>query len=235
MVDSKQGMKALILVGGFGTRLRPMTLTKPKPLVDFGNKPILCHQIEALAKAGVTEVILAINYQPELMMEALIDYQERVSCLLIFALCLPDVRISNLVLLQYGIKITCSIEDEPLGTAGPIRLAEEILLKNNPSGLFFVFNADIICDYPLDQMVEFHKAHGKEGTIVVTKVEDPRRYGVIVADEQNKIQRFVEKPEVFVSNKINAGMYLFNADILKRIPLRPTSIEREIFPAMAED
>jgi len=94
-----------------------------------------------------------------------------------------------------------------------------------------VFNADIICDYPLDQMVEFHKAHGKEGTLVVTKVEDPRRYGVIVADEQNKIQRFVEKPEVFVSNKINAGMYLFNADILKRIPLKPTSIEREIFPA----
>ena len=84
-------------------------------------------------------------------------------------------------------------------------------------------------------MVDFHKRHGKEGTLVVTKVDDPRRYGVIVADENNKIQRFVEKPEVFVSNKINAGMYLFNAEILKRIPLKPTSIEREIFPAMAED
>lgn len=72
-------MKALILVGGFGTRLRPMTLTVPKPLVDFGNKPILCHQIEALAKAGVTEVILAINYQPEVMMKALGEYEKLVS------------------------------------------------------------------------------------------------------------------------------------------------------------
>jgi mannose-1-phosphate guanylyltransferase len=72
-------MKALILVGGFGTRLRPMTLTVPKPLVDFGNKPILCHQIEALAKAGVTEVILAINYQPEVMMKALEEYEKLVS------------------------------------------------------------------------------------------------------------------------------------------------------------
>ena len=93
-------MKALILVGGFGTRLRPITLSVPKPLVDFGNKPIVCHQIEALAKAGVKEVILAINYQPEVMKEELAAYEK-----------------------EYGIKITCSLEDEPLGTAGPIRLA----------------------------------------------------------------------------------------------------------------
>merc|ERR1712110_115676 len=96
-------MKALILVGGFGTRLRPMTLTCPKPLVDFCNKPILCHQIEALATAGVTEVILAINYQPEIMMAKLKDYEK-----------------------EYGIKITCSLEDDPMGTAGPIKLAEKI-------------------------------------------------------------------------------------------------------------
>ena len=76
---SKQIMKALILVGGFGTRLRPMTLTVPKPLVDFGNKPILCHQIQALAQAGVDEVILAINYQPEVMMKALVEYEKLVS------------------------------------------------------------------------------------------------------------------------------------------------------------
>lgn len=109
------------------------------------------------------------------------------------------------------------------------------MLDNNPSGLFFVFNADIICDYPLNEMVEFHKKHGCEGTLVVTKVEDPSRYGVIIADQEGKIERFVEKPASFVSNKINAGMYLFNANILKRIPLKPTSIEREIFPAMAQD
>lgn len=152
-------MKALILVGGFGTRLRPMTITVPKPLIDFGNLPILCHQIEALSKAGVTEVILAVNYQPEFMMNTLRPYEEK-----------------------YGVKISFSIEDEPLGTAGPIRLAKERLLADNPSGLFFVFNADIICTYPLDKMVEFHKSHGKEGTLVVTQVEDPTRYGVIVAN-----------------------------------------------------
>ena len=140
-------MKALILVGGFGTRLRPITLSVPKPLVDFGNKPIVCHQIEALAKAGVKEVILAINYQPEVMKEELSAYEK-----------------------EYGIKITCSLEDEPLGTAGPIRLAQEIIKADNDEQLFFVFNSDVICEYPLQDLVDFHKKHGKEGTIVVTKV-----------------------------------------------------------------
>ena len=93
-------MKALILVGGFGTRLRPLTLTVPKPLVDFVDKPILCHQIKALAACGVTEVILAVNYQPEVMMAALIEMEK-----------------------EYKLKITCSLEDEPLGTAGPLKLA----------------------------------------------------------------------------------------------------------------
>ena len=81
-----------------------------------------------------------------------------------------------------------------MGTAGPIKLAEKILTEGNESGLFFVFNADVICDYPLDQLVAYHKAHGKEGTIVVTKVEDPTRYGVVVAEESGQINRFVEKP-----------------------------------------
>lgn len=136
-----------------------MTLTVPKPLVDFGNKPILCHQIEALAKAGVKEVILAINYQPEVMYKELESMQE-----------------------EYKIKITCSLEDEPLGTAGPIKLAEKLLAgDDNEEGLFFVFNSDIICEYPLEQLVAFHKNHGNEGTIVVTQVKDPSKYGVVVA------------------------------------------------------
>ena len=122
-----------------------------------------------------------------------------------------------------------------MGTAGPIRLAQELLLKDNPEGLFFVFNADIICDYPLTKMIEFHQSHGCEGTLVVTRVEEPSRYGVIVANEDGQIERFVEKPTHFVSNKINAGMYLFNANIIKRIGMKPTSIERETFPAMAAD
>lgn len=131
-------MKALILVGGFGTRLRPMTLTVPKPLMDFGNKPILCHQIEALAGAGVTEIILAVGYQPDEMMASIAAYEAK-----------------------YGIKITISIEDTPMGTAGPLKLAEAKIRENNESGLFFVFNSDVICEYPLQQLVEFHKNHGK--------------------------------------------------------------------------
>ena len=205
-------MKALILVGGFGTRLRPLTLTVPKPLVDFCNLPILCHQIQALAAAGVNEVILAINYQPEVMMKELKNLEEK-----------------------YKIKITCSLENEPMGTAGPIRLAKELILNDNPTGLLFVFNSDVICHYPLDKMIDFHKSHGGEGTIMVTEVEDPTKYGVVVADEKNKIERFVEKPKVFISNKINAGLYLFNTSIIDRIENRPTSIEREIFPKMAEE
>merc|ERR1712147_550177 len=113
--------------------------------------------------------------------------------------------------------------------------AKELILNENPSGLLFVFNSDVICHYPLDKMVEFHKSHGKEGTIMVTEVEDPTKYGVVVADETGKIERFVEKPQVFISNKINAGLYLFNTSIIDRIEDRPTSIEREIFPKMAEE
>jgi len=126
-----------------------------------------------------------------------------------------------------------SHETEPLGTAGPLALARGVLGENSEP--FFVLNSDITCDFPFKEMVKFHKDHGKEGTIVVTKVEEPSKYGVVVYDGQSgRIQRFVEKPQEFVSNKINAGMYIFNPSILDRIEIRPTSIEKEIFPAMAE-
>ena len=81
-----------------------------------------------------------------------------------------------------------------MGTAGPIRLAKDIITKDNGSGLFFVFNSDVICEYPLTKLLEFHKSHGKEGTILVTKVEDPTKYGVVIAKEDGLIERFVEKP-----------------------------------------
>jgi len=87
---------------------------------------------------------------------------------------------------RYKLKITCSLEDEPLGTAGPIRLAKELILKDNTEGLLFVFNSDVICNYPLEKLIEFHKSHGKEGTIMVTEVKDPSKYGVVVADEKTQ-------------------------------------------------
>ncbi|XP_066283540.1 mannose-1-phosphate guanyltransferase beta-A-like isoform X1 [Branchiostoma lanceolatum] len=204
-------MKALILVGGYGTRLRPLTLSRPKPLVEFGNKPMVLHQIEALAEAGVTHIVLAVSYRAEMLEKEMKVQADRL-----------------------GIQISMSHEEEPLGTAGPLALAREILSGDEEP--FFVLNSDVICDFPFEEMLKYHKSHGKEGTIVVTKVEEPSKYGVVVYDSQSgKIDRFVEKPKEFVSNKINAGMYIFSPKILDRIQLRPTSIEKEIFPAMAGD
>ncbi|XP_048348159.1 mannose-1-phosphate guanyltransferase beta [Sphaerodactylus townsendi] len=203
-------MKALILVGGYGTRLRPLTLSIPKPLVEFCNKPILLHQVEALVKAGVNHVILAVSYMSELLEKEMKEQEQKLN-----------------------IHISLSHEKEPLGTAGPLALARELLNENSEP--FFVLNSDVICDFPFADMVRFHKHHGKEGTIVVTKVEEPSKYGVVVCEaDTGRIHRFVEKPQVFVSNKINAGMYIFNPSVLERIQLQPTSIEKEIFPVMAE-
>lgn len=120
-----------------------------------------------------------------------------------------------------------------MGTAGPLALAREHLTSDNEP--FFMFNSDVICDFPLQDMLTFHRNHGGEGTIMVTEVKDPSKYGVVVADEKGQIQRFVEKPQVYVGNAINAGIYLFNVDVLNRIEMKPTSIEREIFPKIAED
>ncbi|KAJ4802150.1 Mannose-1-phosphate guanyltransferase [Rhynchospora pubera] len=205
-------MKALILVGGFGTRLRPLTLSMPKPLVDFANKPMILHQIEALKDVGVTEVILAINYRPEVMLNFLKDFEN-----------------------QLGIKITCSQETEPMGTAGPLALARDKLIDGSGEP-FFVLNSDVISEYPFSQLIQFHKSHGGEATIVVTKVDEPSKYGVVVMEEETgKVERFVEKPKIFVGNKINAGIYLLNPSVLNRIELKPTSIEKEIFPKIASD
>ncbi|WOK93794.1 putative mannose-1-phosphate guanylyltransferase 1 isoform X1 [Canna indica] len=111
---------------------------------------------------------------------------------------------------KLGIKITCSQETEPLGTAG-----------------------DVISEYPLSELIQFHKAHCGEATIMVTK---PSKYGVVVMDEETgKVDRFVEKPKVFVGNKINAGIYLLNPSVLDRIELNPTSIEKEVFPRIAAE
>lgn len=204
-------MKALILVGGFGTRLRPLTLSRPKPLVEFCNKPMMMHQVEALVKAGVKHIILAVSYRAELLEEAVAEEGRRL-----------------------GVKITLSHETEPLGTAGPLALAREHLTVDDEP--FFVLNSDIVCEFPFEQMIAFHKQHGRQGTIVVTRVEEPSKYGVVVYDGcDGKIERFVEKPVEFVSNRINAGLYILSTSVLDRIQLKPTSIEKETFPAMVGD
>lgn len=175
-----RGSRALILVGGYGTRLRPLTLSRPKPLVEFANKPILMHQIEALVEAGVTQVILAVSYRAE-QMEAQLKVETE----------------------KLGVELIFSHETEALGTAGPLALAKEYLASSDEP--FFVLNSDIICDFPFRQLEAFHRSHGKEGTIVVTKVDEPSKYGVVLYNDDGCIQDFVEKPQEFISNKINAG------------------------------
>ncbi|PSN55170.1 Mannose-1-phosphate guanyltransferase beta [Blattella germanica] len=209
--DSKLGeMRALILVGGYGTRLRPLTLSRPKPLVEFANKPMLLHQMEALVAAGVTQIVLAVSYRAEQMEQELREEADKL-----------------------GVSLVFSHETEPLGTAGPLALARDILAASSEP--FFVLNSDIICEFPFKDLAAFHRNHGKEGTIVVTKVEEPSKYGVVVYGEQGRIHSFIEKPQEFVSNKINAGMYILNPSVLRRIQLRPTSIEKEVFPDMAKE
>jgi len=203
-------MKGVILVGGFGTRLQPLTLTQPKPLVPFANKPIIKHQIEALAKSGVTEIILAVGYMHELLRETLVGYAE-----------------------EAGVRIVHSVEESPMGTAGALSLLKNILKYEKAP--FFVMNSDIICEFPFSEMKRYHKKHGGEGTILVTQVEDPTRYGVVVSDEQKRIVKFVEKPKKFVGNAINAGIYLFSSSIYEYIENRPMSIENDILPQMVAD
>ena len=204
-------MKALILVGGFGTRLRPLTLAMPKPLVPFVNKPMIIHQVMALKEAGVSEVILAVAYRPDAMFDEMSRWAE-----------------------ELGVKFVYSHEKTPLGTAGPLALAAEHLLTDEEP--FFVLNSDVTCQFPLKELLAFHRAHGKEGTIMVTKVEEWHKYGVVVYEKDTgKIDQFVEKPKVFVGDRINSGIYVLNKSILKRIPLEKTSIETQVFPAMAKE
>lgn len=207
-------MKALILVGGFGTRLRPLTLSSPKPLVEFANEPMILHQLKALKKVGVYTVVMACQYKAQLLEDLLGPLAEEI-----------------------GIQLQWSIEKVPMGTAGPIALAYKYLqCKTNEP--FFVLNSDITCTFPFQEMLDFHLAHKKSGTIAVTQVSEPSKYGVVVMKPNGQIERFVEKPKVFVGNKINAGIYLLNPSVLGSYietenPI-PTSIERHTFPKMVQ-
>jgi len=204
-------LKAVILVGGYGTRLRPFTFSKPKPLVEFCNKSIVKHQIDALFEVGVKHIILCVSYRAEQLEVELKAYGEKL-----------------------GIIIETSLEDVPMGTGGPLSLCKDKLDMEDPDP-FFMLNADVTCVYPFKELLDFHTNHGKEGTLLVTKVEDPSKYGVVVASEDGAIERFVEKPKVFVGDKINAGMYILNKKMVHRIPNAPTSLERDTFPAMAAE
>lgn len=134
-----------------------------------------------------------------------------------------------------GIRIQCSREFEPLGTAGPLALAKDKLIDGSGQPIF-VLSSDVICEFPLKEMLEFHKSCCAEASVMVTRVDEPSKYGVVVLDEETgRVKRFVEKPQMFVGNKINAGIYLLNPSVLDSIELKPTSIEKDIFPRIVEE
>ncbi len=202
-------MKALILAGGFGTRLRPLSCTRPKMLFPLGDMPLMDWTLRNLSQGGIETVVMAVNY----MAEALVRY---------------------LGPTKFDLGIIYSREQRPLGTGGPIRKAKD-LLNGEP---FLVLNGDIITDVDYRRLIEFHRAKGGLATVALTQVADPSRYGAVELDWEGKIVRFVEKPEVgkAPSNLINAGAYVLDPRVLDYIPDgRAVSIEREVFPILARE
>ena len=207
--------KGLILSGGWGTRLRPLTCTIPKTLIPIVNKPVMERQILLLKNAGVKEIVLAVSVMSDLIQ----DYFKDGS--------------------KLGVTINYTDENFPAGTAGALKLAEDYLHGDN----FFMLNGDVILNFDFSKMAEFHKKSGGIGTIASKIVDDPSRYGVLITDPQsNKIYKFLEKenyrPSDSLNSKmpINAGVYLLEPEILSTIPKnKKISIEREIFPSVAMD
>eukprot|EP00349_Pseudokeronopsis_sp_Brazil_P001568 CAMPEP_0202964874 /NCGR_PEP_ID=MMETSP1396-20130829/8995_1 /ASSEMBLY_ACC=CAM_ASM_000872 /TAXON_ID= /ORGANISM="Pseudokeronopsis sp., Strain Brazil" /LENGTH=258 /DNA_ID=CAMNT_0049687347 /DNA_START=163 /DNA_END=939 /DNA_ORIENTATION=- len=132
---------------------------------------------------------------------------------------------------QYNVKIICVQEEEPMGTAGPIKLAEEHLLRDSDEdGFFFVMNSDIICTFPFEQMIQAHKEKKKLATMLIKEVEEPEKFGVVQLNEDNMVTTFVEKPKMFVSNKVNAGVYLFSNKILSSTGGTSLSVGAGVIP-----
>jgi mannose-1-phosphate guanylyltransferase len=204
-------MHAVVLVGGFGTRLRPLTYTTPKPLLPIANVRQLEHLIAHLGTAGITDVVLALGFKPEPFFEA---FPEGVCA---------------------GVALHYAVEPEPFDTAGAIAFAAR---HAGISDTFVVMNGDIICDVDVAALVAFHRARGAEATLHLTPVDDPSQYGVVEIDDNGWVQRFVEKPAPgeTTSSVINAGTYVLEPQVLDRIPVNTkVSIERVVFPAMVQD
>jgi NDP-sugar pyrophosphorylase family protein len=204
-------VKAVVLVGGEGTRLRPLTLTTPKPLLSIANQPHLERQIAWLASHGVDEVILSMGYLPDAFHTH-------------FAHDGAGHDVFGDVVLRYA------VEDEPLGTAGAIRFAAQDI-----DGRVIVCNGDVLTGLDLDAMVRFHDRQRAEVTISLTQVDDPSAFGVVPTQADGGVIAFVEKPAPgkAPSDWINAGTYVVEPAFLRRIPPRlNVSVERETFPRM---
>ena len=202
-------MKALLLVGGQGTRLRPLTIHAPKSIVPIFNRPFLHYQLDLIKKVPeIDEVILSLNYQPHRIEEVFGDGREA------------------------GIKIRYVVEPTPLGTAGGVRYAAQGVRDT-----IVVFNGDVLTQVDLQGLIDFHRGRGARATIVLTPVENPTAYGLVETDPASHILRFLEKPkpEEITCNTINAGIYVLEPETFDRIPADVAwSIERSFFPSFIE-
>lgn len=201
-------MKAVILVGGLGTRLRPLTCNTPKPMIPLVNQPFIEHMIANLRDQGIDEVILAVQYLADRFRSTLGDGS------------------------RLGVKVHIVEEPEPRGTAGAVKNVEHLL-----DGTTFVFNGDVMTDLDLQAMLHFHREKGSKLTIALTPVEDPTAFGLVETDAAGHIRRFVEKPRVdeITTNNINAGTYIIEPELFRYVPPNQHYMfERGLFPVVLQ-
>jgi NDP-sugar pyrophosphorylase family protein len=202
-------MKAILLAGGKGTRLRPLTIHTPKPIVPIFERPFLKYQLDLLKQVPeIDEVVLSLNYQPRRIEEIFGDGSEA------------------------GLNIRYVVEPAPLGTAGAVRYAGESLHES-----VVVFNGDVLTQVDLAAVISMHRERKSKATIVLTPVDNPSAYGLVEIDAESNIRRFLEKPKAdeITCDTINAGIYVLEPDTFDRIPKdTPWSIERSFFPSLIE-
>ena len=204
-------MQALILAGGKGTRLRPLTVYTPKPIVPVMNRPFLLYQIEILAKAGIEDIVLSLSYQPDKIADLLGDGSD------------------------FGVNLSYVTEPSPMGTGGAYRFAAE-----NLNDTVVVLNGDILTDIDISSLIDFHRHRSAEATISLATVDDPTAYGLVETDDDRRVLRFLEKPKPDAIrsggvNTINAGIYVLEPSILKFIPEgEARSFEYDVFPSILE-
>jgi len=209
MITLAVAMKAILLAGGKGTRLRPLTIHTPKPIVPIFDRPFLHYQLDLLKQVPeIDEVILSLNYQPRRIEEIFGDGSDT------------------------GLAIRYVVEPAPLGTAGAVRYAGESLRESVE-----VFNGDVLTQVDLASVIALHRERKAKATIVLTPVDNPSAYGLVETDPQGNIQRFLEKPNAdeITCDTINAGIYILEPETFDRIPKdTPWSIERSFFPSLIE-
>jgi len=204
--------EAVLLVGGQGTRLRPLTVHTPKPMLPVAGVPFTVHQITRARDAGVDRIVLATSYRAEVFREFMDDA-------------------------DLGIEVVIATEDEPLGTGGAIRHALPHL-RSGPDDQVLIFNGDVLTGLDIRGLLDAHARTGADVALYLTTVEDPRAYGLVPTDADGRVQAFLEKPqtpEEIVTNQINAGCYVFRRSLIEGIPTgRPVSVERETFPQLLD-